>query len=80
MYDEVRFISSGNLETKNDIAFITVLKNEILMDSAFGGRQNAIRSTIKMTNNEYREYLSQLGAAAGKMKNWLNTDVFSGGA
>jgi len=65
MYDEVRFISSGNLAIKNDIAFITVLKNEILMDSAFGGRQNAIRNTFKLTNNEYREYLTQLGSAAG---------------
>ncbi len=47
MYDEIRFISSANVETKNDMAFITILKNEILMDSAFGGRQNAIRSTLK---------------------------------
>lgn len=80
MYDEIRFISSANVETKNDMAFITILKNEILMDSAFGGRQNAIRSTLKQTNNEYREYLSQLEAAAVNMKSWLNTSVFNGGA
>ena len=39
LQDEVRFTSSANVKTKNDIAWIEILKNEILMDSKFGGRQ-----------------------------------------
>jgi len=78
--DEVRFITSANVNTKNDIAFIEIFKNEILMDSKFGGRQSPLSNTMKMTNNEYREYLSQLGSSAGKMKNWLNNDIFKNGA
>jgi len=79
-YDEVRFISQANVNTTNDIAFIEILKNEILMDGKFGGRQKPIRDTLKMTNNEYREYLSQLGSSASKMMTWLNNDVFKNGA
>ena len=78
--DEVRFITSANVNTKNDAAFIEIFKNEILMDSKFGGRQSPLNNTMKMTNNEYREYLSQLGSSAGKMKNWLNNDIFKNGA
>ena len=58
LQDEVRFTSSANVKTKNDIAWIEVLKNEILMDSKFGGRQKPLKNTMKMTNNEYREFLS----------------------
>jgi hypothetical protein len=61
MYDEVRFISKANVATNNDMAMINVLKNEILMDDKFGGKQKPIRNTMKMSNNEYREFLFSLG-------------------
>ena len=50
------------------------------MDSKFGGKSKPIANTMKMTNNEYREFLSQLGSSTGKMKTWLNNDIFKNGA
>jgi hypothetical protein len=61
LYDEVRFITKAKVSTNNDVAWIEILKNEILIDDKFGGKQKPIRNTMKMTNNEYREFLSQLG-------------------
>ena len=46
------------------------------LDSKFGGRSLPIRNNMKMTRNEYREFLAHLGAAAATMKNWMNSDVF----
>lgn len=31
--DEIRFVTSANVKTESDIAYIEVLKNEMLLDS-----------------------------------------------
>ena len=51
-----------------------------MIDNKFGGKQKPVRNTMKMSNNEYREFLSQLGSSAEKMKTWLNNDIFKNGA
>ena len=78
--DEIRFVSSANVKTANDIAYIEILKNEILMDNKFGGKSKPLENTMKMTNNEYREFLSQIASSAGKFKTWSNAAIFSKGA
>jgi len=76
MYDEVRFITAANLGTSNDDVYVRVQKHEMNLDSKFGGRSLPIRNNMKMTTNEYREFLTHLGSSAEIMKNWLNSDIF----
>ena len=76
LYDEVRFTTAANLGTSNDDVHIRVQKHEMNLDSKFGGRSLPIRNNMKMTRNEYREFLAHLGAAAATMKNWMNSDIF----
>lgn len=64
LYDEIRMITAFNIKTHNDTLDIVMTDNKIKMDAQFGGRQAPIRNTLKMLNNEYREYLSQFGFAA----------------
>ena len=78
--DEVRFISQGNVKTENDIAYIEILKNEILMDNKFGGKSKPLSNTMKMTSNEYREFLSQLASSANHFMKWSNQAIFADGA
>lgn len=76
LYDEVRFVTAANLGTSNDQVYIKVLKHEMNLDNKSGGRSLPIRNIMKMTKNEYREFLAQLGSSAKSMKDWLNSDVF----
>jgi len=58
LYDEIRMVTSFNIETKDDVANVTVQDNKIKMDAQFGGKQQPVRNSIKMKNNEYREFLT----------------------
>lgn len=51
-------ITAFNIKTHNDTLDIVMTDNKIKMDAQFGGRQAPLRNTLKMLNNEYREYLS----------------------
>ena len=44
------------------------------------GRTAPLRNKLKMTKNEYREFVSTLGFSSKYFKNWMNNVVFKGGA
>lgn len=80
LYDEIKFVTSIDLSTNNDdIAQVKMLDHKINRDNAFSGRQLPIRNKMKMTKNEYREFLTTLGFSAKYFKDWLNKDVFKDG-
>ena len=74
--DSVRFITKANVITKNDLVFVEITKNEILFDDKFGGKQKPISNTMKMSSNEYREFLASLSSSANKMQSYLNNKIF----
>ena len=79
-YDEVNFVTSIDLTTdEDDIAQITVLEHKLNIDSKFEGRQLPVRNTMKVTKNEYREFISTLGFSAKYFKDWINSSVFKDG-
>ena len=60
LYDEVRFVTKASIKTENDKVNMKVLDHKMNMDSKFGGKQLPLRNGMKLTRNEYREYLSEL--------------------
>ena len=69
-----------DISTDNDdIAQIKVLSHKVNHDSKFSGRQLPIRNNMKMTKNEYREFISTLGFSSKYFKNWVNTSVLQDG-
>jgi hypothetical protein len=79
-YDEVNFVTSIDLTTDgDDIAQIKVLEHKLNIDSKFEGRQLPVRNTMKVTKNEYREFISTLGFSANYFKEWINKSVFKDG-
>jgi len=80
MYDEIKFVTSIDLSTDNDdVAQIKVLEHKVNVDNKFAGRQLPVRNSMKMTKNEYREFISTLGFSSKYFKDWINRAVFADG-
>jgi hypothetical protein len=78
LYDEIKMITTLDVEAENDVVFVKVLNNKI--DSRNNVRKNLpVRNTMDMTTNEYREFLSTFGFTMNYMKKWLNEVVFRDG-
>lgn len=65
-------VTSANLQTKNDLVLMKILKNEMILDNKFGGRQSPLRNTVKMTSHGYLQFLTDFEKSAENMKNWMN--------
>jgi len=79
LYDEVKMISSMNMKAKDDILFITLLNHKLNVNNKFGQKNVPMRNSMKLTSNEYREFLSTFGFSSNYMKKWLNDVVFRNG-
>ena len=80
MYDEVKFVTSLDLSTDNDdVAQIKILEHKVNVDNKFAGKTLPIRNTMKMTKNEYREFISTLGFSSKYFRDWINSAVFKDG-
>ena len=54
IYDEIRIITSADLTTLNDVAYITVLENKLNRDNTLSGSKLPVRNQMKMSSKEYR--------------------------
>ena len=79
MYDELKMISSMDMEAENDIMFIKLLNHKLDIDSKFGQRSQPIMNNMELTENEYREFLSTYGFTMNYLKKWLNDVYFRDG-
>jgi len=77
MYDEIPMITSGDVNAVNDIVTINILNNKI--DAQAHTRKAALRNSMKMNDNDYREFLSTFGFTLNYMKKWLNDVVLRNG-
>jgi hypothetical protein len=78
--DEIKFVTSLDLSTDNDdIAVIKVLEHKLNVDNKFAGKALPIKNSMKMTKNEYREFISTLGFSAKYFRDWINSAVFKDG-
>ena len=72
MYDKIRFVTSANIKTKSDVVSIEVLEHKLNIDQHGSSKGLPIRDKMKMTKNEYREFISTLGFSAKYFKGWIN--------
>ena len=78
LYDEIKMVTSFNMEWDKDVAFITILNNKLDMPKS-SIKSQPIRNSMKITKNEYREFLSTFGFTMNYMKKWMNDVTLRGG-
>ena len=71
-------VTSFNTKIDNDVAFITILNNKLDLPKK-SGKTEPIRNSMKMSKNEYREFLSTFGFTMNFMKKWMNDVTLRGG-
>ena len=79
LYDEVKMITTLDMDTENDIMFINLLSHKLDLSSKFGTKSSAIEDEIGLSENEYREFLSTFSLSLDWMKDWLNENYFKAG-
>jgi hypothetical protein len=76
MEDCIDMVAAGNMHTSNDDVFIDL--QELRADLGRGIKSKPDVNTWDMSANEYLEFLEDLESSFDVMKNYLNTEVFSG--
>lgn len=79
IYDEVKMVTSAKVHAKDDLVFITLLKHKLFIDSQSQQRTQPIRNGMKLTPNEYREFISSFGFFQNYLKKWFNNVYFKDG-
>jgi hypothetical protein len=78
LYDELKMVTSFNMKIDNDVAFITILNNKLDLPKK-NMKEEPVRNSMEMTDNEYREFLSTFGFTMNFMKKWMNDVTLRGG-
>ena len=71
-YDELSMITSLNLEADNDVLYINIQNHKMVNDNKFGAKSAPKRNAMKMTENEYREFMSEFQIWMNYVKDWMN--------
>ena len=61
IYDELKMVTSMKVHTQDDLIFPTILKNKLFIDNQYGQSTEPMRNGLKLTSNEYREFISSFG-------------------
>ena len=79
IYDELKMVTSAKVASENDRVFVTLLKNKLFIDNQFGQRTEPKRNGLRLTSNEYREFISSFGFYMNYLKKWFNNVYFKNG-
>lgn len=79
LYDEIKMVTSMNMKAENDVLFMELLSHKLNINNKFGQKTSPMRNSMKLTSNEYREFLSTFGFTNNYMKKWLNDVIFRTG-
>jgi hypothetical protein len=79
IYDELKMVTSAKVRADDDIVYITLLKNKLFIDNQYGQSTEPMRNGMKMTANEYREFISSFGFFQNYLKKWFNNVYFKNG-
>ena len=71
-YDELNMVTSLNLEAENDLLQIEIQNHKLVNDNKFGAKTAPKRNAMKMTQNEYREFMSEFQIWMNYVKDWMN--------
>lgn len=79
IYDELKMVTSAKVRADDDIVYITLLKNKLFIDNQFGQSTEPKRNGMKLTSNEYREFISSFGFFQNYLKKWFNNVYLKNG-
>lgn len=79
IYDELKMVTSAKMHAENDLVYITLLKNKLFIDNQYGQSTEPMRNGMKLTANEYREFISSFGFFQNYLKKWFNNVYFKNG-
>jgi len=79
IYDELRVITSGSIKSEEDILYMRILSHKLDNNSKYAQTSMPAKDNIGVTENEYREFLSQFGFYMNKQKAFLNDKVLNNG-
>lgn len=72
-------VTSAKVKSEDDRVFVTLLKNKLFIDNQFGQSTEPKRNGLKLTSNEYREFISSFGFFQNYLKKWFNNVYFKNG-
>ena len=75
LYDELKMLAEINLNLKDDVLKPNIKKFQLKLNDKHSQRNTPMRNKMKMTQNEYQEFLSAFGMSANQFKKYLN-DVY----
>lgn len=79
IYDELRMVTSMKVRAEDDLVYPTLLKHKLYIDNQYGQSTEPLRNGMKLTTNEYREFISSFGFYQNYLKKWLNNVYFKNG-
>jgi hypothetical protein len=79
IYDELKMVTSAKVKSDNDKVYISLLKNKLFIDNQYGQSTEPMRNSMKLTSNEYREFISSFGFFQNYLKKWFNNVYFKNG-
>jgi hypothetical protein len=79
IYDELKMVTSAKVHADDDQVYINILKNKLFIDNQYGQSSEPMRNGMKLTANEYREFISSFGFFHNYMKKWFNNVYFKDG-
>lgn len=78
-FDEIRFVTSMDIKSTNDVIFAHILNHKIDTEGKYGHRTAPLRNQLGLSANDYRDWLKQLGFVMKDLKTYLNEHYFPNG-
>lgn len=77
--DELPMVTSMNMEADDDILMINLLNHKLDITHKNGLKSLPKKNTMKMTTEDYKEFISMFGFWLNHLKKWLNEEMLREG-
>lgn len=78
-YDEIKMRTTANLKAVDDVVYATLLLNQVDVDGTVAKKTQPIRSDLKLSEAEYREFITTFGLYMNYLRKYLNSVYFQKG-
>ena len=76
--DEIHMVTKANLRTKNDRLWIDLKEHKLEIDKHYANKKLPNQNNMKMTTNEYKEFLATFEKTNQWMFNWMGKHIKEG--
>lgn len=70
--DDIKIVTSFNLKTSNDVLYPTIVEHRVDINERYGQRTQPMINNIKMSENEYKEFIMAFEFTLNYLKKWMN--------